>query len=368
MAVIPSEAPPSPVQEKYMRIVLDAMGSDDCPGPEVQAAIEAARQFGDPIILVGPADRLQPMLNEHGGNAEHVRLVDAPDVITMEDKGLKLALKAKRRGSKTSMAVGLDLVLNGEADAFVTAGNTGGALATAYYRLGTIIGVERPALTALFPVKGGYCVVLDIGANPECKPYHLLQFAMMGSVYANRVRGLPSPRVGLLSNGEEAGKGNELVKGTYPLLEASGLNFIGNVEGKELFGGGVDVVVMDGFTGNILLKSSEAVAKLIVDVLRQELMTSTRTKIGALLAKPAFGNIKRMLDPGEVGAAPLLGINGLVFIGHGRSDAHALVSAIHTARQAVESDLLGGLHDAIQEQLKKAPVPQQAEKAEQIYE
>jgi glycerol-3-phosphate acyltransferase PlsX len=351
-----------------MRIVLDAMGSDDCPGPEVQAAFEAARQFGDPVILVGPVDRLKPRLAELGRETNRIRLVDAPDTITMEDKGLKLALKAKRRGSKTSMAVGMDLVLNGEADAFVTAGNTGGALATAYYRLGTIPGVERPALTALFPVKGGYGVVLDIGANPECKPEHLLQFAIMGAEYAQRVRGKPSPRVGLLSNGEEAGKGNELVKGTYPLLEASGLNFIGNVEGKELFGGGADVVVMDGFTGNILLKSSEAVAKLIVDVLRQELMSSTRTKIGALLAKPAFDNIKRLLDPGEVGAAPLLGIDGLVFIGHGRSDAHALVSAIHTARQAVEADLLGALRSAIQEQLQHTPVRLQTEKVEQIYE
>ena len=351
-----------------MRIVLDAMGSDDCPGPEVQAAIEATGQFGDPLILVGPADRLKPMLSKASYEADQIQLVDAPDTINMEDKGLKLALKAKRRGSKTSMAVGMDLVLSGEADAFVTAGNTGGALATAYYRLGTIPGVERPALTALFPVKGGYCVVLDIGANPECKPFHLLQFAMMGTVYANRVRGLPNPRVGLLSNGEEAGKGNELVKGTYPLLEASGLNFIGNVEGKELFGGEADVVVMDGFTGNILLKSSEAVAKLIVDVLRQELMANTRTKIGALLAKPAFANIKRMLDPGEVGAAPLLGINGLVFIGHGRSDAHALVSAIHTARQAVEANLLEALRDAIQQQLQQVPVRFQAEKAEQLYD
>jgi glycerol-3-phosphate acyltransferase PlsX len=351
-----------------MRIVLDAMGSDTCPGPEVQASIQAARQFGDEIILVGPADRLKPMLSQAGGDSVPIRLVDAPDIITMEDKGLKLALKAKRRGSKTSMAVGMDLILNGEADAFVTAGNTGGALATAYYRLGTLQGVERPALTGLFPVKNGFCVVLDIGANPECKPYHLLQFAVMGAVYAQRVRGVPNPRVGLLSNGEEAGKGNELVKGVYPLLASSGLNFIGNVEGKELFGGGADVVVTDGFTGNILLKSSEAVAKLIVDVLRQELMASTRTKLGALLAKPAFGKIRRMLDPGEVGAAPLLGVNGLVFIGHGRSDAHALVSAIRTARQAVEADLMGALHGAIQEQLQQVQVHIPPDKAEEVYE
>jgi glycerol-3-phosphate acyltransferase PlsX len=269
----------------------------------------------------------------------------------MEDKGLALALKAKRKGSQTSMAVGIDLAQAGQADAFVTAGNTGGALATAYYRLGVIPGVERPALAGLFPVKDGICVVLDIGANPECKPEHLLQFAVMGSIYAQAVRGVQRPRVGLISNGEEAGKGNELVKGTYPLLEASGLNFIGNLEGKELFGGQADVAVTDGFTGNVLLKSSEAVAKLLVDILRAELTSSTRTKIGALLAKPAFSKLRRLLDPAEVGAAPLLGVNGLVFIGHGRSDARAMISAIRTARQAVSVGLLNQLKDAIQQRL-----------------
>jgi glycerol-3-phosphate acyltransferase PlsX len=258
------------------------------------------------------------------------------------------------------MAVGMDLVQAGQADAFVTAGNTGGALATAYYRLGVIPGVERPALTGLFPVKGGSCAVLDIGANHECKPEHLLQFAIMGSVYADKVRGVRNPRVGLLSNGEEAGKGNELVKETYPLLEASGLNFIGNVEGKELFGGQADVVVVDGFTGNILLKSSEAVAKLITEILREELMRSLRTQVGALLAKPAFGAIKRAMDPAEIGAAPLLGINGLVFVGHGRSDARALVSAIRTARSAVEANLLSALRGAIQERLETTHIEETA--------
>ncbi len=264
---------------------------------------------------------------------------------------MALALKAKRKNSKTSMAVGMDMVKNGEADAFVTAGNTGGAMATAYFRLGVIPGVERPALCGIFPVKNGQCVVLDIGANPECKAEHLLQFALMGSIYANKLRGVNNPRVGLLSNGEEAGKGNALVKETYPLLETSGLNFIGNIEGKELFGGQADVVVTDGFTGNILLKSSEAVAKLITEILRQELMSSTRTKIGAALAKPAFNGIRRMMDPAEVGAAPLLGIDGLVFIGHGRSDARAMLSAIRTARQAVETRLLPAIQSAIQKQM-----------------
>ncbi|HSQ27391.1 MAG TPA: phosphate acyltransferase PlsX [Anaerolineales bacterium] len=344
-----------------MRIVLDAMGSDTCPEPEVTAAVQAAAQFGDEIILVGPEGDLKARLEKQTGPTHLVKIVDAPDTITMEDKGLKLALKAKRKGSRTSMAVGMDLLQTGQADAFVTAGNTGGALATAYYRLGVIPGVERPALTALFPVKNGHCVVLDIGANPECKPEHLLQFGVMGSIYAQKLRNIPKPKVGLLSNGEEAGKGNELVKGTYPLLEASGLNFIGNVEGKELFGGGADVVVTDGFTGNILLKSSEAVAKLLVDVLREEMMSSLRTKLGALLAKPAFSGIKRMMDPAEIGAAPLLGIDGLVFIGHGRSDSRAMLSAIRTARQAVEAQLIGALRSAIQEQLSQVSAKQHEE-------
>lgn len=349
-----------------MRIVLDAMGSDDCPAPEVDAAIQAARQFGDEIILVGPAERLQPLIAAAGGAQDHIRLIDAPDTITMEDKGVKLALKAKKKNSKTSMAVGMDLVLNGQADAFVTAGNTGGAMATAYFRLGVIEGVERPALTGIFPVKNGQCVVADIGANPECKPEHLLQFAVMGSIYARLVRRIERPRVGLLSNGEEAGKGNELVKGAFPLLEASGLNFIGNVEGKELFGGQADVVVTDGFTGNVLLKSSEAVAKLITDTLKTELMAGTLTKLGALLAKPAFGKIKQMLDPAEVGAAPLLGINGLVFIGHGRSDARAILSAIRTARQAVAADLIQVMRQAIQTSLEQTNHPSKT--VEEIHE
>lgn len=337
-----------------MRIVLDALGSDDCPDPEVQAALQAAHEFGDDIFLVGPADQLRDKLDDLDGSSTKIQIVNAPEAITMEDKGIKLALKAKRRDAKNSMAVGIDLVKSGEADVFVTAGNTGGALATSYYRLGLIPGLERPALTALFPVKGGFTVVLDIGANPECKPEHLYQFAVMGSIYAKKVLQIENPRLGLLSNGEEAGKGNQLIKDTFPLLEASNLNFIGNVEGKELFGGEADVVVMDGFTGNILLKSSEAVAKLLIDSLREELMSSFRTKVGAALAKPAFGVIRKMLDPAEIGAAPLLGVNGLVFIGHGRSDAYAMVSAIRGARRAVENKLLDAIQEAIEEQLSKA--------------
>ena len=338
-----------------MRIVLDGMGSDDCPEPEVNAALQAARTFGDQITLVGPINQLKPRLDALGATETEVRLVDATDVITMEDKGLSLALKAKRRNAKNSMAVGMDLMINGEADAFVTAGNTGGVLATAFYRIGLIEGIERPALSVFLPVKDGECLLLDIGANPDCKPEHLYQFAIMGAVYVEKVRGIKNPRVGLISNGEEAGKGNQLVKDSFPMLESSSLNFIGNIEGKELYGGQVDVAVTDGFSGNVVIKISEAVAKLLFDMLRQELTSSTRTKVGALLAKPAFVNIRKMLDPGEVGGAPLLGVDGLVYGAHGRSDARALVNAIRVARQGVAANFLGELRTAIQERLANTP-------------
>jgi glycerol-3-phosphate acyltransferase PlsX len=220
-------------------------------------------------------------------------------------------------------------------------------MANALFRLGRIRGVKRPALTVLLPVHNGHCAVLDIGANADCKPEYLVQFAHLGAVYTDKVLKKQNPRIGLLSNGEEAGKGNDLVKHTFPLLQKSGLNFIGNVESKELFGGLADVVVTDGFTGNVLLKTSEAVGKMITEMIRVELTSSMITKVGALLAKPAFAKVKKLMDPSEVGAAPLLGVDGLVFVGHGRSDNRALVSAIGVARQAVEADLLSALKVSI---------------------
>ncbi len=330
-----------------MRIIVDAMGSDRHPGPEIQAAVEAVRLFGDEIILVGKEDVLRPRLEALGPDAAKVQVVHAPEVLAMTDKPATSA----RRKAQNSMAVGMTLLKEGRGEAFVTAGNTGGAMANALFRLGRLRGVKRPALATRFPTRKGFCVVLDIGANAECKPEYLLQFAVMGSIYAAHVLGVQNPRVGLLSNGEEAGKGNDLVKATYPLLEKSGLNFIGNVEGKELFNGDADVVVTDGFTGNVLLKGSEAVTTLIIDTLKEHLMASPRTKLGALLAKPAFAALKGMLDPSETGAAPLMGVNGLVFIGHGRSDARAMLSAIRAARQAVDHDLLEKLAAGIEARL-----------------
>ncbi len=337
-----------------MRLVLDAMGSDAHPEPEVHAVVEAARRWPeDTFYLVGQEPRLRPLL-EALQPPDNVVLVHAPEVFAMTDKPGETI----RRKPNTSMAVGMRMVKEGQADAFVTAGNTGGALANALFILGRIRGVRRPGLMGAFPTRGARTLVMDIGANAECKPEYLLQFAIMASIYAEQVLGRARPRVGLLSNGEEAGKGNDLVKATYPLLETSGLNFIGNVEPKEVFAGVADVVVTDGFTGNVFLKTSEAVVGLLVDVLKDALMASARTKVGALLAKPAFGRLKTMLDPSEAGAAPLLGINGLVFVGHGRSDARALVAALRTAREAVQVRLLEQLAAGIAARLH-SPNPTQ---------
>jgi glycerol-3-phosphate acyltransferase PlsX len=335
-------------------IVVDAMGSDEFPVPDVVGAVLAAREYGVEIILVGDEARIAPILAAQNPGSLPIRVVHAPEMLTMEDKGMALVLKARRPSSKNSMAVGIDLVKNGQADAFVTAGNTGAASVTAYFRLGTIPGVDRPGLAPVFPTATGSCVVLDVGANPDCKPENLLQFAIMGAIYAEKVRRVKSPRIGLLANGEEAGKGNELVKHTYPLLAESGLNFYGNVEGKEILGGKVDVVVTDGFTGNVFLKSSEAVAKLLVDKIKEAIKNGgPLALLGGLLIKPALGGIKKMMDPSEEGAAPLLGVNGLVFIGHGRSNEVAIKNAVRLAKNAVESGVQESIRSAIEESLDK---------------
>lgn len=331
-----------------MRIVLDGMGSDNLPLPEVDAAVQFASLYGEEVILVGDQDVLSSLLKELNPTDAPVSIVHAPDIFTMTDQ---LSANSLRK-SQSSMGVAMDLLKSNEVDAVVSAGNTGGVMAVGLVRLGRIRGVKRPALMALFPVSsGGKCVVADIGANTECKPEYLVQFAIMGSVYAEKLLAIDNPRVALISNGEERGKGNDLVKETYPLLMDIGLNFIGNVEGKELFGGGADVVIMDGFTGNVLLKSSEAVAKMITEKLRHNLRSSIRTKIGAFLAMPAFLDLHKEMDPMEVGATPLLGLDGLVFVAHGRSNARALLNSLKLARQAVSLGLMNSLRESIEQRL-----------------
>jgi len=327
-----------------MTIVVDAMGSDDRPDPEVQAAVTASNLFNEDILLVGSEQELNEKLTLIPSDRSRVRVVHAPEALDMTDHIIEARSK-----KQNSMRIGMELVKNSEADAFVTAGNTGMAMYYAKKTFGDIKGVIRPCLCAVFPVKNGHAVLLDIGANAECRPDFLLQFAIMGKIYAQTMLGIKNPRIGLLSNGEEEGKGNNLVRETFPILAESGLNFVGNIEGKEFFGGKADVAVTDGFTGNVLLKSTEAVAKLIVDTLKEELMGSFRTKMGGLLAKPAFNKLKLMLDPSETGAAPLLGIDAPVFVGHGRSNAKAMVSAVHAAKQAIDNHLLDNLRLAISE-------------------
>lgn len=336
------------------KIVVDAMGSDNYPAPDVEGAVMAAREYGVDIILVGDSSKIQPILDSNKAANLPIRVINVPEMLTMHDKGEDLVMKARHKEAQNSMAVGLDLVKNGEADAFVTAGNTGAAMVTSLFRLGRIRGVDRPALAGPFPTATGICSVVDIGANPDCKPENLLQFAIMGSVFAEKVRGVHNPRIGLISNGEEAGKGSELVKEAYPLLASAKLNFIGNVEGKEIFNGHTDVAVTDGFTGNVFLKSTEAVAKLLIEKIRESIRGGGPLAIvGGALIRPAMGKVRKLLDPSEEGAAPLLGVNGLVFIGHGRSDALAMKNAVRVAKNAAEARVLDAIKIAIEESLKK---------------
>jgi glycerol-3-phosphate acyltransferase PlsX len=324
-----------------MRIVLDAMGSDNHPMADVAGAVMAAREWGDEIIIVGQEDVIRRELAGHDTSGLKLEIVHASEVIEMDDE----PAQAARAKKGSSMHVGMSLVRDGEADAYVTAGNTGGVLTVAtLHTLRRIPGVKRPAVTGIFPLPAGEVVVLDVGANVDCKPEYLLQFAVMGSIYARAVLERENPRVALLSNGEEPYKGSALVKEAYALLSQSGLNFIGNLEPKEIVvASKTDVVVTDGFAGNVFTKTLEATAKMLTGIIRDEIKAGPVTALGGLLAKPAFKRVARQLDPGEVGGLPLLGVNGVVIKAHGRSDARAIRNAIRQARKAVQ----GGVVEAI---------------------
>lgn len=330
-----------------MAIVLDAMGSDECPIPELQAAQIARKTLGEDLILVGKKEILDAKFKELFPGEKPLNIVDAPDIVEMTDKPVKSA----KEKPNNSMAVGLRLVKTGEAEAFVTAGNTGAAYFNAVTTLHRMDGISRPALASPIPVRSGKAVFIDTGANADCRPEFLMEFGLMGSIYAQKLLRVQSPLVGLLANGEEAGKGNQLVKDAFPVLSQSGLNFYGNVEPKEVYAGKVNVVVTDGFTGNIFIKTSEAVGKMITDLLKEGISASFVRKVGYLLVKPAFASLKKMMDPAEIGAALLLGVNGLVFIGHGRSDSRALLSAIKLARRTIDSGMLETMKSEIQSKI-----------------
>jgi phosphate acyltransferase len=330
--------------EDGMAIVLDGMGSDTCPEPELQASIDAAWKLGEKILLVGNKDLLGEKLTELNKNHADVELVHAQDALEMHDH----PVEASRTKPNNSMAVGINLVKEGKASAFVTAGNTGAALFNATAILHKMPGIVRPALLTTLPNQAGkQTVFLDMGANSDCRPEFLLDFARMGKIYAETVLGIQNPRIGLLSNGEEDTKGNQLVRDTHILLKQQNLNFIGNTEPKEVYAGAADIVVTDGFTGNIFIKSSESVGRFIRSILKKEIHGPVR-KFGGLLLMPAFKALFKLMDPAEVGAGMLIGINGYVFVGHGRSDAKALVSAMKLAKRAVDAGFLPALEKAVQ--------------------
>lgn len=328
-------------------IVLDAMGSDKAPEPELRGAILACRHYPVRIHLVGPEDRIAPALKQHlNGERLPIEIVHASEWISMDDK----AAQAVRAKKDSSMRVGLKLVREGKARGFVTAGNTGAAMATAKMVLGALPGVERPALATILPTSAGVpCILLDVGANVDSDPHNLVQFALMGQIYSRNVLGIAKPRVGLLSIGEEDSKGNALSKETLPLLrDLAGINFVGNVEGRDLFGSHVDVVVCDGFVGNVTIKTIEGVAKMISDELKKSLKVTITSQVGALLSRRAYKNFKRRLDYSEYGGAPLLGVQGACIIGHGSSNERAIMNAVRVAVQFAQADVTKHIETAMQ--------------------
>lgn len=313
-----------------MRIALDAMAGDFGPDPLVQGAIMAVRETRHHVILVGDAAVLETILNREQALHPRLSVVHADSVIGMDE-----APKASLRKKNSSLAVGLDLVKAGEADAVVSAGNTGATLANCVTKWRSMPEVSRPSLSTIVPVPHHPVVLLDIGSNVDCRPQHLLDFAVMGSVYCREILGRRSPRIGLLTIGSEEGKGNELAVATYRLLTESKLNFVGNVEGGDVFNGRVDVIVCDGFVGNVTLKFGEGMMSFFANYLKTEANKSLVTKLGALAMKPALKRLKQHMDSSELGAAPLLGVNGYCFVAHGAASSYAIKNAIRLAGEAL---------------------------------
>ena len=316
-------------------IALDSMGSDKAPDPEIKGAIQACRQLPVRVHLVGPEDRLRAALHDATGGKElPIVIVPAAEWITMDEK----AATAIRKKPGSTMRVGLRLVKDKKVAGFLTAGNTGAAMALAKMVLGPLPGVDRPSLSALLPTStGSRCVLLDVGANVDCKPHNLEQFAVMGEMYARSVLKIPRPRVGLLSIGEEEGKGNDLTRESFSLLKQLSFNFIGNVEGRDIYNGRADVVVCDGFVGNVALKTSEGLARLVRDLLRQSLNSTVTAQVGALLSRKAFNDFKKRLDYSEYGGAPLLGIRGVCIVNHGSSNDRAIYNGIRVTAEFAQA-------------------------------
>jgi glycerol-3-phosphate acyltransferase PlsX len=327
-----------------MRIAVDAMGGDHAPARIVDGALAAARHLGIGVDLVGPTASVRAELARHDDHdAVDIRVIDAADVVGMaESPG-----QALRRKPRSSIRIAAELVASGEAAALVSAGHTGATVLAAHAVFGMVPGVDRPALAPSVPTRDGSAVLIDAGATVECKPGYLLQFGVMGAVYARAWMGIERPRVGLLSIGEEASKGNDLTREAHRLLKASPLHFVGNVEARDIFSGQADVIVCDGFTGNVALKLSEGLVGMVEELLGEELQSTFSSQVGYLLSRRAFRRFRKRVDYSEYGGAPLMGVAGLCIVGHGNSSAKAIRNAVAMASRFVSSNVLNRVEQEI---------------------
>jgi len=321
-----------------MKIAIDAMGGDNAPQAAVEGSIQAVREYGVTVYLFGIENEIKKYIPEDLKNDERIKIIDAPEVIQVEDSPVQ-AIKQKKN---SSMVLGLKAVKDGECHAFLSAGSTGAFLAGSLLKVGRIKGIDRPALAPILPtINGGGCMIIDGGANTDCKPRNLSQFAILGSVYMAKVAKVNNPKVGLLNIGAEDSKGNDLVKEAYPILkDMSNINFVGNVEARDVVDYACDVLVADGFAGNVLLKGVEGTALSILKALKKEMMSSLKSKIGALLLKGSLRGFKKKFDYTEVGGAPFLGIDGIMIKAHGSSDAKAIKNAVRQAKLLHDCDYL----------------------------
>lgn len=338
-----------------MKIAIDVMGGDNAPRAIVEGSIQALREYGVELYLVGLKSEIEKYLGEEELKNPKITIVEASEIINVDEAPVN-AIKHKK---DSSMVVGLKLVKEGTCDAFISAGSTGAFLAGSLLKVGRVKGIDRPALSPLIPTLKGNCMIIDAGANVDCKPRNLQQFAIMGSIYMEKVMGMKNPRVGLLNIGAESSKGNELTKESFDLIKASNVNFVGNVEARDIISGVCDVCVCDGFAGNVLLKNTEGVAMTLFKLLKEEFMKSFKTKLGAVLLKGSLMNIKKRFDYTEVGGAPFLGINGIMIKAHGSSDAKALKNAIRQAKLLYDNSCL----DTIKNEISKLGVESTDEQA-----
>lgn len=327
-----------------MKIIVDAMGGDYAPEETVHGSVLAAKEFGVEIVLVGDEEKLRQELAKYNEKELPITVIHAPEVIAMDEH----PAVAVRKKKNSSIVMATQLVKEGHGNAVVSAGSTGAAMAAALLGFGRIKGIQRPAIGSIMPTINGRVLLLDAGANADCTPDNLSQFALMGNIYAHKVMGLTNPRVGLLSIGEEETKGNELTLAAHEILKGAKYNFIGNIEGRDIFHGITDVVVCDGFVGNVVLKTAEGLASDLMTMIKDEIKKSILSTVGAALILPGMKELRRRLDPAEYGGAPLLGVNGISIISHGSSKAKAIKSAIRVAKDCVAQDLVANIKDSLQ--------------------